>query len=352
MPKKKFTPEERLAAFWSKVDKTPGFGPWSNCWIWRGSGCNGRTPHFFDGSKVVIAYRWIFEKTYGYLGDMKALHKCDVGLCVRPDHLFKGTLKDNSQDCKRKGRRAPCHGEHNGNAKLTQAQADAIRIDKRPARIIAAEYGCYKGTVDGIRQGKFWKPQQSQVPMTFTQQIPPKHKPTTLERFWSFVDKTEGQGPHGTCWTWKGEMHTRGNYGLFHLGTKDGKRIRVRAARWIYEQIHGPLGKLFACHSCDFPPCVRPDHIEPGDQWKNMGDAAKRGRVRFGMNHHNCKLSDEDVLAIRADTRIHRLIAADYGVSKDTVRNIKSGSKRKRLLNYDPLTKAPMPVIPAESQGI
>ncbi len=35
---------------------------------------------------------------------LMVLHRCDNRACVRPDHLFLGTSKDNMQDCRAKGR--------------------------------------------------------------------------------------------------------------------------------------------------------------------------------------------------------------------------------------------------------
>jgi hypothetical protein len=49
-----------------------------------------------------------------------------------------------------------------------------------------------------------------------------------------------------------------------------------------------------------------------------------------GMGELNpaCKLSDEEVEAIRLDSRVQRIIAADYGVSQSQVSRIKTGAQR------------------------
>jgi hypothetical protein len=86
------------------------------------------------------------------------------------------------------------------------------------------------------------------------------------ERFWSKVDKTE------ECWLWTG--CTRSGYGLFRVGKK-----MVSAHRWIYEQENGPIpeGALLR-HTCDNPPCVRPDHLIAGSYGDNNRDMRERDR--------------------------------------------------------------------------
>lgn len=86
--------------------------PNSGCWIWTSSasGSNGSiygkfTMKWMGEKKNVSAHRasWrLFHKRYP--GKKIVRHKCDNSLCVNPDHLELGTLKDNSQDCLKRGR--------------------------------------------------------------------------------------------------------------------------------------------------------------------------------------------------------------------------------------------------------
>lgn len=88
--------------FWGKVTKGDG------CWEWCGSRKGGRYGGYgtiFYGGKTESAHRVAYQLTYGVIPDgMVVCHRCDHPPCVRPDHLFLGTLSDNAQDCVNKGR--------------------------------------------------------------------------------------------------------------------------------------------------------------------------------------------------------------------------------------------------------
>lgn len=48
---------------------------------------------------------------------LQILHTCDIQACIRPDHLYEGTVKDNARDAKErkrspKSRQTRCLREH------------------------------------------------------------------------------------------------------------------------------------------------------------------------------------------------------------------------------------------------
>lgn len=118
--------------FWKHVHKTDG------CWNWngvtdeskqRGSMRRGRAN---EGSILVSHVSWIIHNGEIPPG-LFVLHHCDNGHCVRPDHLYLGTQKQNMLDAFKRGRhgfqrnRKVTVGENNPNAKLTWEMVRDIR---------------------------------------------------------------------------------------------------------------------------------------------------------------------------------------------------------------------------------
>jgi hypothetical protein len=134
-------PAER---FWAKVEKT------DSCWPWR-AGVNKEYGEFnFGNNWMRQAHRVAWELTHGPIPDgLCVLHKCDVPLCVNPDHLFLGTKLDNVRDMIAKGRayRRPrqthCHNGHvfsgvdsKGRHVCRTCRNDWQRV-RRPSRALA-----------------------------------------------------------------------------------------------------------------------------------------------------------------------------------------------------------------------
>ena len=84
---------------------------------------------------------------------MTASDKCDMPLCVNPDHLFVGTHKDNMQDMVKKKRSFTGRGENKkGLAKLTNQQADQIRKMDISYQNLAAMFGVSATTIGRIKR--------------------------------------------------------------------------------------------------------------------------------------------------------------------------------------------------------
>lgn len=157
---------------------------------------------------------------------------------------------------------------------------------------------------------------------------------TNEQRFWSRVNKDGPLHPHhpdlGPCWLWTG-MPTTAGYG--EIGV-DG--VLWMAHRYAYKLVHGRLYRaLFACHSCDVPACVNPAHIFLGKQQDNMADCARKGRIARGERSAKAKLTAEQVRSLRharcVDGMPYTCLAAQYGVTKATVRNAALGISWKQV---------------------
>lgn len=137
--------------FWSRVDKTPGFGPGGDCWEWqRTLTCNKYGTVRFSGSqRLVHTVAW--QLINGRKSTLHILHSCDNPPCCNPAHLREGTDKDNSDDKYKRNRQY---------AKLTREQVKEIRerlaIGERPVDL-HKEYGVTDTQISWIRLNKVWK---------------------------------------------------------------------------------------------------------------------------------------------------------------------------------------------------
>lgn len=135
-----------------------------------------------------------------------------------------------------------------------------------------------------------------------------EQRPDFLEDF----NKCFIPDPNG-CWPWIW-LTDKSGYGLFNY-----KRKNYRAARLALELngVEIPKGQ-YACHHCDNPLCVRPNHLYAGTPKENSKDAIKRDRICRGERRSK-KLTDADVLSIRTSKETHVALAAKYGVSRPTI---------------------------------
>lgn len=145
--------------FWSHVAKKEG------CWEWTAAKKNGygvfarKVPGTVI-MKGVYAHRHSWEMKSGPIPKgLCVLHKCDNRPCVRNDHLFLGTKRDNTADMMSKGRgkQPGLKGSSQPNSKLTKADVLAIRSSSASQTEEAKKYGVSQGLISRIRLRRAWK---------------------------------------------------------------------------------------------------------------------------------------------------------------------------------------------------
>ena len=147
------TREQEASRFWAKVAKGQG------CWLWTGT--LGRRGYgvVIRAQKRIRAHRFAWTLEHGAIPDgLWVLHKCDNPRCVRPDHLFLGTHRDNVNDQVAKLRHM--RGERNGRARFTEAQIQAIREAHAAGATqvaLAKQYGTTQPRISAIVLRKLWR---------------------------------------------------------------------------------------------------------------------------------------------------------------------------------------------------
>lgn len=135
----------------------------TKCWEWDGirdkDGYGiilrrvGRYPNGQIKYKRIRAHRNAMKAKPGQV----VCHRCDNPPCVRPSHLFVGTMADNQQDMARKGRST--WGEKHPRARLMQEEVDEMRKARKkgvPIAVLAKRYRVCETTVSDIANRKRW----------------------------------------------------------------------------------------------------------------------------------------------------------------------------------------------------
>lgn len=148
--------------FWAKVQKT------ETCWNWTGQidpryhyGRFWKTGDYFATGerRRTQVHRFSWELHNGPVPDgMMVCHTCDNRRCVRPDHLFLGTGRENTADRHAKGRSAK--GERTGLAVLNEVSVQNIRYRHGNGSTIAQlarDFKVGETTVRSIVQGRTWR---------------------------------------------------------------------------------------------------------------------------------------------------------------------------------------------------
>lgn len=174
---------------------------------------------------------------------------------------------------------------------------------------------------------------EAPVARTYPTSVP---HPNTADvaRFLSRVRKTR------RCWLWLGSPNNTG-YGTFGFA---GLRGGAHCASWLFFRGRIPRG-LCVLHKCDVRRCVRPGHLFLGTHLDNSSDMKAKGRSatgdRNGMRthperhhhgpnllisgerHYKARLTNEQVVAIRASTDTTAALSREYRVREGTIRFVR-----------------------------
>lgn len=151
--------------------------------------------------------------------------------------------------------------------------------------------------------------------------------------------------PNTGCWLWLGE--TKG--GGYPVIRERKTRKHVLVTRIILAMREGPLpSNIFACHKCDNPPCINPEHLFAGTNQDNVIDSVKKRRhwqskktecvnghpyvsqnVRIDLHGKRVCLACKEQRALKAKTssRGTGICAKGHAVTGENV-NVSCGIKR------------------------
>lgn len=118
-----------LLTFLDVLKLIPTHLPSSECWEYQGFlNQDGYGQYADESHRTRRAHREMFRHSCEPLSTKDVVrHTCDNRACCNPNHLIKGSQKDNIRDCIDRGRFPDRSGERNGRSNLTEETVRDIR---------------------------------------------------------------------------------------------------------------------------------------------------------------------------------------------------------------------------------
>jgi len=131
--------------------------------------------------------------------------------------------------------------------------------------------------------------------------------------------------PNSGCWLWLDYTNRQGYGRMLWEGRPQ------LAHRLSFEEAKGAIPDgLYACHKCDVPSCINPDHLFAGTPADNIADMLTKGRecrdprpYQQGERNQNSKITEDVVRGILVSPLAQRAAAKVYGVAPSWVQRIR-----------------------------
>ena len=155
----------------------------------------------------------------------------------------------------------------------------------------------------------------------------------------AYLERKSVLVPEAGCRIWLGAAADNG-YGFASMYGRNFYAHRL--ALCVHEKVEydSVPFQLCVCHHCDVRMCVNPKHLFWGSRSDNSADASAKGRFASGDRWHEfarrkltgernprAALTEAQVRSIRIDPRPQAVIAAEYGISRPHVSQIKTGGR-------------------------
>ena len=127
------------------------------------------------------------------------------------------------------------------------------------------------------------------------------------------------------CHEWTGHVVKATGYGLISIHNRAELVHRVAwtiLMAWQPDRGVIPDG-LYILHRCDNRVCVNGLHLFCGTFDDNMADMVQKQRQAHGERNGHAKLTEEQVLFIRASGQADRALALQFGVTSGTIFDIR-----------------------------